>query len=55
MGKIHLVFDHFHHRLTRRKHIDIREPVLRKDFRDTVRFTPQRMVIGTGGVPKVDP
>ena len=30
-------------------------PVLRKDFRDTVPFTPQRMVIGTGGVPKVDP
>ena len=29
--------------------------IVRKDFRDTVRFTPQRMVIGTGGVPKVDP
>ena len=30
-------------------------PVLRKDFRDLVRFAPQRMIIGTGGTPDVDP
>ena len=55
LGKIHLIFDHFHHGLARRKHIDGGEPVLRKNLRDFFCFTPQRMIIGTGGTPDVDP
>ena len=52
LGKIHLIFNH---RLARRKHIDSGEPVLRKNLRDLFCFTPQRMIIGTGGTPDVDP
>ena len=55
LGKIHLVFDHFHHGLARREQMDVREPVLRKDFRNLVRFAPQRMIIGARGAPDVDP
>ena len=55
LGKIHLIFDHFHHGLARRKHVDIRKAVLRKNLRDIFCFTPQRMIIGTGGTPDVDP
>ena len=55
LSKIHLVFDHFHHGLARREQMDVRKPVLRKDFRDLVRFAPQRMIIGARGAPDVDP
>ena len=40
LSKIHLIFDHFHHGLARRKHIDIREAVLGENLRDVVRFAP---------------
>ena len=55
LSKIHLIFDHLHHGLARRKHIDIGEAVHGENLRDVVRFAPQGMVVGAGGAPEVDP
>ena len=55
LSKIHLIFDHLHHGLARREHIDVREAVLGENLRDFVRFAPQGMVVGAGGAPEVDP
>ena len=55
LSKIHLIFDHFHHGLARREHIDIGEAVLGDNLRDAVRFAPQGMVVGAGSAPEVDP
>ena len=55
LSKIHLIFDHLHHGLARREHIDVRETVQGEDLRNFVRFTSQGMVVGAGGAPEVDP
>ena len=55
LSKIDLIFDHFHHGLARREHIDIGEAVQGENLRNLVRFTSQGMVVGAGGAPEVDP
>ena len=55
LGQVHLIFNHLYHGSARRKEIDGGELVLRKDLRDLVCLPPQRVVIGAGGVPDVDP
>ena len=55
MGKIHLVFDQFHHGLARREEVDGRKLMLRKNRRDLVRLAQQSVIIGAGSAPDVQP
>lgn len=55
LREIDLIFDHLEHRSARREDLEGREPVLREDLRNPLRLAAQRVVIGGGGAPDVDP
>ena len=55
LRQIDLIFDQLHHRLSGREKVERREPVLREHVRDLLRPTAQRLIVGAGGVQKLDP
>ena len=55
LGEVHLIFNHLHHRLARRKEMDRGKLVIGENGRNSFHLAQQGVIVGAGCAPDINP